>query len=310
MPHLPLKSLLSALILLASLFATTSGESWGYARTKEACSSLLGGTQVTVIFSAVPTAPLMGIGEGSIISKALKNPRNLTIPGCWGATVGTLAGRKVAQIVTGEGHGTAQMCSFTVFSCASVISEAMYFGIAGFSPRVGGLLDPESGCEPTNQGDFVTPGDICVTHQAINWDCQAGPWSQIASAFPNVCSVPGDPQAPFEEVTRNPIEGGPLGWSCYLYPQPPAGSEKLSEMLISGGAKDLSTLSAPEPVRTWTTWWWGNQTIGANAIFSPSVASQPRIFGPKQCAELDSVYWWSGLPWEISARAMVASAVL
>lgn len=265
---------------------------------------------MTVIFTAVPSTPESGIGEGIMITKEMKQTKPIIVPGCYNATVGYLAGRRVVQVVTGEGHATAQMCAFQVLTCSAVVKEIIFFGIAGFSPRVGGVLDPASGCNPPSKpspSSIVKPGDICVTNLAINWDCQAGPWDQLAGAFPQECSVPGNPNQPFVNA-NNTVIGGPQGWSCFVNPVPPKGSSELSQTMILGTA-DAAAVKPTAPVKEWTEWYWGNTSFGMNSSFTPNINASPTVYPPSMCAELDSVFWWSGLPFEIQARYIVAQAV-
>lgn len=35
----------------------------------------------------------------------------------------------------------------------------------------------------------------------------------------------------------------------------------------------------------------------------------PTVLGPSECAEIDSVYWWTGVPWDAVARGMASIAI-
>ncbi|KAI9008471.1 hypothetical protein DFJ74DRAFT_357913 [Hyaloraphidium curvatum] len=306
----PLNALLA--LALAALLAVpnVAAQDLGYARSATECSRVLGGTDVTVIFTADPGQSYGGIGEGYYIALALKAPRNVTIAGCYNATVGTIAGQRVAQIVTGEGPSTAQMCIFQVLSCSSVIKEIMFFGTAGFSPRVGGLLNPGN-CEPPANPDpatLVRPGDLCVSLHAINWDCQGGPWSQTAAAFPQECSVPGSPNQPFVDAFTDRSSADFRGWDCFVDVIPNAASRRLADELMAGRPA-LQSVVPPAPVQEYTQWYFGNTTLAMGPTFSPNVSAPPRAFGPSVCAEVDSVFWWTGTPWDAQARGMVGYAV-
>lgn len=38
-------------------------------------------------------------------------------------------------------------------------------------------------------------------------------------------------------------------------------------------------------------------------------AAPPRVWGYRQCMEIDSQFFWSGAPWDMVARAYVADAL-
>ena len=54
-------------------------------------------------------------------------------------------------------------------------------GTAGFSPRRGGILNPDDCSSALGGGEsddaLVTLGDICVSPFSTNWDCQRCVWS-------------------------------------------------------------------------------------------------------------------------------------
>lgn len=51
------------------------------------------------------------------------------------------------------------------------IREVIAFGTSGWSPAVGGIIDPGD-CSQTGSGDITRIGDICVTPFASNWACK------------------------------------------------------------------------------------------------------------------------------------------
>ena len=200
------------------------------------------------------------------------------------------------------------MCAFQVLSCNQVIKEVLFFGTAGFSARLGGILNPPrrpASCEmPKEQGILTRAGDLCVTRHAVNWDCQSGSWSQTSTNWPNICTMPGDPNQPFNNDLQ--AVGGDHGYACFPTP-PPESSSLLEEILASSDA--LQSIVPSEPIQMYTQYYWGNMTAGTNVTWSPNVTASPIVYKPGQCAEIDSVWWWTGVPWDAQARAMVDYAL-
>jgi hypothetical protein len=294
---------------LSSLQTQVNAQNWGYEKETAFCETSLG-SNVTIVFTADPGLQYGGIGEGYYIARAMKSPKTIKIPGCYQATVGTISGFTVAQIVTGEGPQAAQTCTLNVLQCSSVISSMYYFGTAGFSPRLGGVLNPNSGdCStPSSAGKMVRPGDLCVSFHATNWDCQGGEWSDTSKAYPNVCSIPGDPNQPYADAFSNPSTAQYRGWDCFVYPIAPAGSGKMANDLISMGSTTVSKVTPPADIQQYSSWYWGNTSLAMGYNFSAflNVSAPPTIFRPDECAEIDTVFWWQGLPWDAQARGMVA----
>lgn len=220
----------------------------------------------------------------------------------------------MAQIVTGEGPSTAQMCTFAVLACSSIIKEAIYFGTAGFSPRRGGVLNPtgSDACKApasTSQDFIVRPGDLCVTNHAVNWDCQSAAWSQTAAAFPNECSSPGNPDQPFANMYSDPQDASYRGWDCVINFNASKASRDLADALVAGGSSSVAKIVPTEPISTFASWYWGNTSLSMGVPFTPNVTAPPTIYKRDACAEIDTVYWWLGLPWDVQARGMAAYAV-
>ena len=178
------------------------------------CEALTGGTTsrpVFVVFTADPGTFHGGFGENYYLLEALQNKQNVTsyvADVCYDAFSGTLYDSSVLLVTTGEGPMTAQLCVYEIMSsCSGYVSDTVFFGTAGFSPRLGGFVNPPPGedacAPPEEQGIFTRYGDLCITNHAVNWDCQSGEWSSLAAGYPNECSLPGDPSQPFTSASRD-----------------------------------------------------------------------------------------------------------
>lgn len=262
-----------------------------------------------MIFTADPGLQYGGIGENYFIVQSLKNAKNVTFPACFSAVRGDLFSSKVVLVTTGEGPSTAQLCVFEVLTCSEYIKETMFFGTAGFSPRKGGILNPPSNCTPPEEeGDLVRYGDICITNHAINWDCQGAEWSDTATNWPNECSLAGSPDAPFQDALQDASSASYRGWDCFVN-DPDVKSLDLADEMYAAQNYTNTVAPPPEGVQEYLGWYWGNVTEGINRTWTIDTAAAPRIFGRNECAEVDSVYWWTGTPWDTQARGFVSNAV-
>ena len=256
---------------------------------------------MSVILTANPGTPVLanGLSEATYLSEALANPTAINLEGCSNVNSGQLFGAPALVVVAGEGPGRPQTCVYALMACAAVVKEMIYFGTAGFSPRLGGLLNPPDQCAaPTARGTLVRPGGVCVTTHAVNWDCQGGSWSQMAAAVPNVCSLPGNASQPMCLEEGNPAEAGNAGWACVPAPAPaPPGSRELADELAAAGAAMAKPPPSPAVV-DYLKSYWGNVTVGTGFRFACGAFAPAAVFTPEQCAEVDSVLWWQGAPWD------------
>lgn len=295
--------------IVGSVLANDSGPRFPSLSSKDACTSLLGGTNVSVIFTADPGLEHGGIGENYYLLRQLKDGKKVTFPACFSAEHGILGSSRVALITTGEGPSTAEVCVFQVLACSEYIKETMFFGTAGFSPRQGGILNPPSSCSPPEkQGVLLRFGDICITNHAINWDCQGGPWSNTAMNWPDECTLAGSPDAPFEDVLQSRSSASYRGWDCVIQ-EPDDSSKQLADELVSAQNATQAVAPAPEGVQEYLQWFWGNTTELINRTWVIDSAAAPRVFDRQTCAEVDSVFWWTGVPWDTQARGFVSNAV-
>ena len=284
------------------------------------CEAFTGGTPsrpVSVLFTADPGTFHGGIGENYYVLEALQNKRNVTdfvSDVCYDAFSGTLSDSSALLVTTGEGPMTAQLCVYNVMSsCAAYISETMFFGTAGFSPRLGGFINPppgENACAPPKeQGVFTRYGDLCITNHAVNWDCQGGEWSSLAEGYPNECSSAGDPKQPFSSAYRDgpTLQTTGIQYDCFVdLVKNDSGSKALADELYNASLA-MPPLTPPSATQEYNQWYFGNQTQAINQTgWTLDTDARPTVFNRTSCAEIDSVFFWTGTPWDAQARGMVA----
>jgi hypothetical protein len=69
--------------ILESVLANDAEPVFPYLSSKEACTSLLGGTNVSIIFTADPGLQYGGIGENYYLRQRLKDGKNVTFSACF-----------------------------------------------------------------------------------------------------------------------------------------------------------------------------------------------------------------------------------
>lgn len=286
------------------------------------CEALTAGTPsrpVFALFTADPGTFHGGVGENYYLLEALQNKQNVTslvADVCFDAFSGTLFDSSVLLVTTGEGPMTAQLCVYEIMSsCSAYISETMFFGTAGFSPRLGGVINPppsENACAPPEeQGIFTRYGDLCITNHAVNWDCQSGEWSSLAAGYPNECSSPGDPSQPFTAALRDgqTLQATGIQYDCSIdLVGNDSGSMALADELYNA-SQTMPPLTPPAATQEYNAWYVGNQTAAINQTgWTLDTSARPTVFNRSSCAEIDTVFFWTGTPWDAQARGMVAYA--
>ncbi len=79
--------------------------------------------------------------------------------------------------LAGIGPPAAGLCTLEVVSaCGPWIREIIYFGTSGWSPQLGGVLNPPE-CSKANDNDRIARlGDICISPFTVNWTCKKATW--------------------------------------------------------------------------------------------------------------------------------------
>lgn len=140
---------------------------------------------VSLIMTADPGG-MVGLGENEVVKAELKStwaePSGRYF--CDSILHGTLFSQPVLLVTTGIGHDHASVCMSDLLRVFGPrLKDIFFLGTAGFSPRRGGILDPDScGADGALGGGadddgLITLGDVCVSPWSTNWDCQRCVWS-------------------------------------------------------------------------------------------------------------------------------------
>ena len=71
----------------------------------------------------------------------------------------------------------------------------------------------------------------------------------------------------------------------------------------------MQPLTPAPGTQEYNAWYVGNQTAAINQTgWTLDVSARPTVFNRSTCAEIDSVFFWTGTPWDAQARGMVAYA--
>ncbi|KAK9866626.1 hypothetical protein WJX84_004816 [Apatococcus fuscideae] len=299
-----------ALTAMIALVLTLVTEGRAQPVSADTCEEALGGTNVTVLLVA-DIGTFTGTAEGFYYSQALQNTTTLDpgLTSCAIRTFGTIFGQPVALIATGIGEVKAAICTSEVLQCGDYINDIIFSGTAGFTPQVGGAVDPSDCTMPNTMGAPAKIGDLCITPFAVNWNCREGSFKEACAAFPNQCGAPG--------YDLGPDEAGLYG-QC-LFTTFNQADLTLSDELISAAqappaANELGVAYAtPASYLTSyqsTYWTMQSNASGTNFTASPTLTTtMPNVFDYTVCAETDSQYFWTSLPWDYLGRSYIAMTI-
>ncbi len=175
--------------------------------------------------------------------------------------------------------------------------------------QVGGAVDPSDCSTPNTQGAPTKIGDVCISPFSVNWNCRLGSFDEACAAYPNQCGAPG--------YDVGPDEAGLFG-QCFFDMYNTA-DLALSDELIAAAkgppAANGAGLSYPTPASYLTSYlssYWSIQSNASGAAFStaPSLMSMtPNVWDYNICAETDSQYFWTSLPWDYLGRSYISMTI-
>mmetsp|Transcript_12443 Transcript_12443/g.26864 ORF Transcript_12443/g.26864 Transcript_12443/m.26864 type:complete len:491 (-) Transcript_12443:204-1676(-) len=272
----------------------------------DTCEDYLG-WDVDQRFSVVLTADpgtFSGTPEAHFILDNLKYPKEKPHANtvCSGHVVGELMGQPVLVVTTGIGPSAASLCTYEVVTaCGSWIKEMVYFGTSGWSPQLGGVLNPPD-CSVANDNQrIVRTGDVCISPFTVNWTCKKATWDMQAQGVPNQCTRPREVAGP------NATE---LFGQCMFYKDNTHFNLMLSEELLEAARSYMGAGNFPRRsanVSAQEKRYWSTMSRGTRQPYpdlNPSMP--PTVWDYKQCMEVDNQFFFSGVPWELKARDYAA----
>lgn len=277
-----------------------------------ACKAMFGAGASLLLFA--DPGDFSGSAESKYLFENLLAKKNHTFfdYACAHTYSGRLLRQRVVLITTGIGPTTAGLCTAAVLEyCGKLVKEAIYMGTSGWSAAVGGIVTPAGPDTPAAscaapgpsvaKGLTTRVGDLCVTPYSSNWMCKQASWTQQCSGFPNLCTRPQENFGPSASF---------LYGQCF-FTSAPASSMALANELLSFAK--TAAWAPPQPsdsVFDENTEYW-NATSKGTGISYPSYArsDKPAVFPPTVCQETDGQFFYSGIPWDITARDYVAQGI-
>ncbi|KAF8058359.1 PSMD9 [Scenedesmus sp. PABB004] len=286
-------------LLVAALLMVTS--TLGVQAARECGLGLAAGT--TALFVADP-GTFSATPEAAFYLANLKN--NVTLPSgaaaCPEVVRGKLLRQDVVVVLTGIGPMASAVCIFDVLQqCGKLIKDVIYSGTSGWSPQLGGVINNGSCNAANGNGKITRLGDVCVSPLSVNWDCRQASWQQTSTGHPNQCTFP-------EQNPPGPASSDLFG--VCMFPNATYGlaNEVARNGRDAGKAGTLPIRNAVLQSLEEEYWTQMSKGTGINyPVLKPNAA--PRVWGNRECMEIDSQYFFSGAPWEMVARSYVAETM-
>jgi len=188
------------------------------------------------------------------------------------------------------------LCAIDLAKCLGPkFKELIFAGTSGWSAAVGGILNAGH-CKKANPTKHITRfGDVCVSPMSINWSCKLADWVGQAEGYPDMCFLP-------EEVS------GPQAAYLYgdcIFDTHTKGSLALADEILAAAATKNSLSEAP--LRNTILLGYEEEYFGyihnsTNTTYNLDPKSPPTVYDYKQCVEVDSQFFYSGVPWDMTAR--------
>lgn len=269
-----------------------------------ACLEELNAAQYTVLMVADP-GEFSGTPEAIHYEEMLASPISIPYGSllCPRVTVGSLMGQPTIVATSGIGPTTAALCAIDLAKCLGPkFKELIYSGTSGWSAAVGGLLNADH-CDKIHHTHKITRfGDVCVTPMSINWSCKMADWVGQAKGYPDMCFLP-------EEI--NGPEVAALYGDC-IFDTHTKGSLALADELLAAASTKNSLNKAPlrnTILQGFEHLYWGYIQNSTNLTYNLNPEKPPKVYDYKQCVEVDSQFFYSGVPWDMTARNYTALTI-
>mmetsp|Transcript_35032 Transcript_35032/g.63020 ORF Transcript_35032/g.63020 Transcript_35032/m.63020 type:complete len:504 (-) Transcript_35032:1083-2594(-) len=268
-------------------------------------------SRFSVVFAADP-GDFSGVPEAFYILGNLKNQhmKEKFNSVCSDVVYGTLLNQPVLVVTTGIGPTTASLCAQEILtSCGSMIDEAFYVGTSGWSPQLGGVLNPPDCDSANSNGRISRIGDLCISPFSVNWQCKKSSWSQQSSGFPNQCFRPEEAYGPNATF---------LYGLCEFYEDNMDANLRLADQFLQAARSESTLLNMPPrpaAVVNMESNFWNlmskgtNESYNLNGPIGNASTVIPHIWDYKECMEVDEQFFFTGVPWEIKSRDYVAGTL-
>lgn len=262
-----------------------------------ACLDVFSASEYTVLMVADP-GTFSGTPEALHYEQELKNP--VHVPSglllCPRITVGTLFGLPTIVATSGIGPTTAALCAIDMAKCLGPkFKELIYSGTSGWSSAVGGILNADNCRKATTTHKIVRFGDVCVSPMAMNWNCKLADWVGQAKGYPNMCFLPEEIDGP---------QAAYLYGDC-IFDTHTKGSLALADEILAASKLKNSLNMAPlrnTILQDYEKEYFGYISNSTHRTYNLNPEKPPKVYDYKTCVEVDSQFFYSGVPWDMTAR--------
>jgi len=290
------------------------------------CAKMLGvkeGKQVSVVMVADP-GTWTGHPENAHYVTNLQNARasGWEFTSCEDVKIGKLLLQDAAVITSGIGPVAAGICLQELLQCGHMVKDIVYVGTSGWSAQQGGILSvvpyassrspsndgakgatARDGCESANPSVEVNRiGDVCISSGTVNWACKMTSFDEQCNWSGDECYLPGQTAGP---------SASQLYGQCQFTKNSTADvglAQELKAAYWSAVAEDMFP-QRKAAISDYETKFWDvmENGTGIGYVYSPDTA--PRINTGEVCMEIDSQFFYNGVPWEMTSRQYIADAL-
>eukprot|EP01061_Rhynchopus_euleeides_P037889 TRINITY_DN651_c0_g1_i2.p1 TRINITY_DN651_c0_g1~~TRINITY_DN651_c0_g1_i2.p1 ORF type:complete len:387 (+),score=149.23 TRINITY_DN651_c0_g1_i2:165-1163(+) len=223
------------------------------------------------------------------------------MPMCAEVLEGTLGTSTVSLVTTGIGHDSAAACMVDVLSHYDAKGETlvniMYMGTSGWSPRVGGLFNPDTDemCTEdrpvTSANELIGIGDVCISPMTFLFNCGFCNWNEKTVGE---CSTP--------QCTKS-ADSSVFG-QCQFIPS----DNSLADSLMKTAA-NVTFDARDAQLAGYLETYWDAMWTGLAMPLAPRPKTTPTVYDYTKCAEAASYNLWSGIPYDFRCRSVLSGMV-
>eukprot|EP01064_Diplonema_japonicum_P023751 TRINITY_DN34169_c0_g1_i1.p1 TRINITY_DN34169_c0_g1~~TRINITY_DN34169_c0_g1_i1.p1 ORF type:complete len:380 (+),score=43.63 TRINITY_DN34169_c0_g1_i1:48-1187(+) len=258
------------------------------------------GTSLSLVMTADP-GYYSGVSEGKYILANMTNQANIStaLPYCAEAVEGLVSTVPVSLVTTGIGHDAASGCMISVigyYKARNVeIKDVIYIGTSGWSPKVGGMFNPETDPEckapvVPDASQLVNVGDVCISPVSFLLNCGFCEWNEGFEG--GQCASPAC--ASHDQST--------VFGQCDFYTP----DTQLSDQLIAA-SKQVRFPAMNNKLSGYVGKYWAATWQGLGISSSSTPTPTPTIHDYNSCGEAASYNLWKGLPKDFQCRKYLAN---
>lgn len=269
------------------------------------CSTIFGKKRLVTVIMVADPGDFSATAEAKYLIENLQNAEEIkpTNDICPRKAFGYLLQQPVIIATSGIGPTAAALCMTELLQCANHIKEVIYMGTSGWSPALGGILDASDCSKANPTKSIVRLGDICISPFSVNWVCKKADWRQQCGGG-ELCSLPEQQSGPEASYLYGP---------CVFSSATRHELNLADELLDAARSAEFESVVPPrnDNVSSWEAQYWGEMSDGTGVDYLGAYQEKaaPSVFDYTQCLEADGQFFYSGVPWEMTARTYTAQVI-